>query len=109
MKIDTSKQGYKVLYKNKKFKTNKGLEQWLNKIGKYIISFVDKGQDCLEWVIDVRGEVIHANLQAGVWNGRIVDLARLKVGKEVGVFDFARQSTKFYTFKVRSITDAEHL
>lgn len=109
MKIDNTKQGYKILYKNKKFKTEKGFENWLNKVGKYIISFVDKGQDCLEWVIDERGEVIDANLQAGVWNGHIVDLSRLKVGKEIGVFDFARQSTKFYDFVVRSITDVEHL
>lgn len=109
MKIDISKQGFKSLYKNKTFKTMDGFEKWLNRKGKYIISFVDKGQDCLEWVIDERGEVLHSNIQAGVWNGKIVDLRSLKKRKNIGVFNFPRQCTQFYDFIVRSIIETDEL
>ncbi len=105
MTIDISKQGYTVENKNKKFKTKSGFERWLDKNGKYIIEFVDKGQDCLEWVIDERGEVLHANLQSGIWNGRIVDLETLKVNKKIGVFDVANECTKFYGFVIRNIVN----
>ena len=107
--IDTSKQGFAVKYKNKKFKTQSGFKRWLNKNGKYIISFVDKGQDCLEWVIDEQGEVLHANIQSGVWNGHIVNLKTIKVGKEIGVFDTPNERTKFYDFVIRSIINTNEL
>jgi len=109
MKIDTSKQGYEPIWKDKVFKTESGFKRWINKKGKYIISFKDNGQDCLEWVIDERGEVIHANLQAGVWNGLMVDLEKLKIGKKIGVMVPKKMATRFYDFIVKSITDPNEL
>ena len=103
MKIDISKQGFKQRLKNKKFKTEQGFEKWLNKNVKYIISFVDNRQDCLKWFVDERGEVLHANLQAKIWNGSIIDLSVLKVGKEIGVFDKHGKNSKFYDFIVKDI------
>lgn len=108
--MNSSKQKYKTKYRNKRFKTQAGFERWLNKERRYIITFRDKGQDCLEWVIDEGGEVLHANLQSSVWNGMLVDLDSVKVGKNIGVLCAPREmATKYYDFVVSSITDTDEL
>jgi len=101
--IDIKKQKYSPEYKDKKFKSKLAFEKWLKKLTTYKISFIDEGQGCLEWFIDKGGEVLHSDLQSSIWNGMIVDLYNLKVGKEIGVIDVENQQTKFYDFKVKQI------
>ena len=72
----------KAKYKNTKFKTKKEFKNWLKKLTKYHICFEDKGQDFLEWWLDERGEILHCEpFQASVWNGKMVDIGSLKIGK----------------------------
>jgi len=105
--MDNTKQKYKEEYKNKRFKGSKCKEnfvKWLTKMAKYEIKFVDNEQDCTGWWIDEGGEVLHAVLQSGIWNGEIVDLKRLEVGRGIGVFSAPREmKTIFYDFVVKSI------
>lgn len=71
-------------YKDKKFKSKKAFETWLKKIAKYHIRFEDKGQDFLEWWLDERGEILHSTpFQASVWNGTMVDIYSLEIGKKL--------------------------
>ena len=101
--INDLKQGYEPAYKSKKFKTEKDFDVWLKKIARYKIVFKDVGQDCLEWFIDKRGEVIHSKFQASVWNGGMVDLFNLEIGKEIGVMEPFKMRTRFYDFIVEEI------
>lgn len=102
-KIDESKQKYKIEFKDKKFKTKKDFQKWLDKTAKYKIEFEDHGQDCLEWWIDEGGEVLHSNLQSAVWNGHLVSLFDLMVGEEIGTLVVEKMATKFYDFVVKKI------
>ena len=108
-KPNPSKQKFEAEYQNKKFKSESGFKRWLNQVGRYIISFQDHRQDCLEWVIDEGGEVLHANLQSRIWNGTLVDLSLLKIGKGIAVLDVPNQCSKRYDFIVRSIVDTYEL
>ena len=62
----------KTLYKDLRFKTEKEFKKWLNEKADKKIIFFDAGQDLLEIHIDERGEILHCNLQASVWNGLFV-------------------------------------
>jgi len=83
MIINTSFQKCEAEYKELKFRDEQSFKDWLKRKAEYIIKFKDNGQDCLEWFLDIGGEVLHANLQASIWNGHCVNLSKLKVGKEV--------------------------
>lgn len=102
-KIDEKKQKYKSAYRDLKFKSKKHFQVWLNKIMKYEISFVDKGQDCLKWFLDEGGEVLNSNLQSSVWNGELVDLFSLKVGKGIEIMDVENQRNEVLDFIVEKI------
>lgn len=104
-KIKANNQKFKAEFKDKSFKDKVDFEKWLKAKTAYIIHFEDKGQDCLNWHIDKGGEVLHANLQASVWNGQIVDLEELKPKKNIGVMDSDNQRTKFLKFIVKKIDE----
>jgi len=97
MSIDSTKQGYIAKHKGKKFKTESAFLSWLNKTASYKISFKDKRQDCLQWIIDEQGEILHSNLQGWIWNGNIVDLDTAKVGKHIGIFGDKNEVCGFTT------------
>lgn len=100
-----TKQKYKAEFKSKKFKTKKSFQKWLDKIAEYKIEFKDNGQDCLSWWIDAGGEVLHSNLQAFVWNGKIVSLFDLIVGERIGTLVVEKMATQFYDFVVEKIIE----
>ena len=75
------------IYKELTFKSEIDFKKWLQKTTKYHIYFEDKGQDFLEWFIDERGEVLHSNLQSFVWNGKMVDIKTIVVGKKLRFSD----------------------
>lgn len=103
-------QKYYPEFRNKKFKSKTTFEKWLDKKGRYAIHFKDKGQDCMSWIIDSGGEVLHSELQSFVWNGMVVDLSKLKVGKKISVLDSDKNFGKgniVYDFVVKSINKYE--
>ncbi len=68
-------------YKDLKFKSKNEFLFWLKQIAKYKITFEDDQQDFLEWHLDERGEVLNSDLQAFVWNGKMVDINTMGVGR----------------------------
>jgi hypothetical protein len=104
MKIDPSLQATSPLYKDEKFNSKEQFEEWLNKLAKYSIKFVDNMQDCLEWTIDERGEVLNSDMQGFVWIGKMVSLADIEVGREICVIDESGEKTR-YDFVVEQIED----
>ena len=88
----------KSQYKDTKFKTEDEFLKFLHRKTEIRITFEDNGQDCLEWFIDTRGEVLHSDMQSAVWNGKMVDLTKLKIGKEIPL-----QDGSFITFVVKNI------
>jgi hypothetical protein len=101
--LNSDLQKYHPEHRETRFADKGAFAAWLKKTSTYKITFKDEGQDCREWYIDNGGEVLHANLQARVWNGMIVDLSRLQRGKEIGVMDSDKMQTRFYDFLVESI------
>jgi len=98
-------QKYYPEYIDKKFKSEKLFDNWLKKMAVKKIYFRDDGQDFMECWIDGGGEIIHSYLQPFVWNGKIVDLNRLEIGKEIGFLDSDNQQTVFYDFIVEKIEE----
>jgi hypothetical protein len=104
MKINLEKQKLNAEHRDRKFKDKTEFGRWLSATAMYCIKFKDKTQDCTEWFIDEGGEVLHADMQSGIWNGKIVDLSCLKVGKEIGVvYPSLPPRTTFYDFVVAKI------
>jgi len=101
--VEERHQKYKADYTDTKFKVKGEFEDWLQKTTRYKIHFKDKGQDCLLWWVDKGGEVLHANLQSTVWNGKLVDLFNLVVGEGIGIMDVERRGTLFTDFIVEKI------
>lgn len=64
-------------YKDLKFSSESEFKKWLKEKTKYIVHFDSNDFDPTEWHLDERGEVLHSNLQASLWNGRMVDLTAL--------------------------------
>lgn len=104
IKIDESKQKYKAEFKDLKFKKETDFEKWLEKTTKYVLDFKDNGQDCLKWYLDKGGEVLHSNLQSFVWNGCLVHLFYIEVGKNIEIMEVEKQANKVLDFVVEKIT-----
>lgn len=68
-------------YKNKGFKNEEELNAWLEFTTEAQIVFEDDGQDFLNWYVDRHGEVLHSDLQGVIWNGKMVDLRKIKIGE----------------------------
>ncbi len=102
MKIDEQKQKYKAEYKDLKFKSKQEFDKWLVEKTKYEIEFVDNGQDCLKWFIDNGGEVLHSEKQSSIWNGELVDLYSLRVGKNIEIMEVEKQANRVLDFVVKT-------
>lgn len=100
-------QKYYPEHKDKKFKDIKSLNLWLKEKAAKKIYFKDNGQDLLECLIDEGGEILSCNLpsQGSIWNGKIVDLSELGIGKEIGLMDSDNLRTIFYDFVVEKIEE----
>lgn len=77
----------KAKYKDVKFKSKIEFDKWLKKLTEYHIYFEDNGQDFLEWFVDKRGEVLHSDMQSFVWNGKMIDVNSIKIGKRLKFID----------------------
>ena len=102
-KIKDSKQKYKSEFHSLRFKNSEDFDEWLKKTTDHTITFRDRGQDCLTWYIDAGGEVLHASLQAWIWNGRIVDLSKLRVGNNIETINFKKRTNIVLDFIIKSI------
>ena len=67
----------KPQFKDLQFKSMLEFNKWLNKTHTKIINLKDKGQDLQRLWISESGEILHANMQAFVYNGRFVNIEKL--------------------------------
>lgn len=67
-------------FKEITFKSETEFNKWLEKTTHKKIFFKDKGQDLLKIWIAESGEILHANLQCSIWNGRFVNMENLEKG-----------------------------
>lgn len=64
-------------FKEIRFKTEADFKEWLEKTTFKKIFLKDKGQDLMKLWISESGEILNANMQSLIWNGRFVNLETL--------------------------------
>ena len=67
----------KPQYKNLNFDTPEDFDQWLQATYHCTVEFQDMGQDLLKIWLAESGEILHANLQASIWNGCFANMTLL--------------------------------
>jgi hypothetical protein len=103
MKIDEKLQKY---YPS--FIIERQFKKWLTENTKYTLNFTDNGQDCLTWHLCEGGEILHAEpLKSTVWNGKIVALRMLEVGKNAVLMETELKKYRVTDFIVKSIKIAK--
>ena len=76
----------KSKYKYLTFNTLTQFEKWLKDNTAFQITFMDAGQDLRRIWIGSDGEILHASLQAGIWNGRRVDPKKITEGSPINIW-----------------------
>lgn len=64
-------------FKEITFKSQTEFNEWLEKTTHKKIFLKDKGQDLMKLWVSESGEILHANLQSSIWNGRFVNMETL--------------------------------
>lgn len=78
-------------FKSLKFNSEKEFIEWLTKTTYKKIHFKDNGQDLLIiWIADT-GEILHANLQASIWDGKFVNLENMDKNTNIQFWDNLKQ------------------
>ena len=75
------------IYKEKKFSDVQEFKKWLNKTTYKVVKFKDLGQDLLDMYIAKNGEIIHCNLQSYIYNGRFINMNKLKQSIPIEIFE----------------------
>lgn len=77
----------KSKFRNKRFKSEEEFQVWLaSELFKTII-LQDKGQDMQNVDIHKSGEILNCDFQAGIYNGKFVNLAKLAVGEPLQIWN----------------------
>lgn len=107
--IDSTQQKYYAEHRDKRFPFSgrTGFMCWLHDTAEYVLEFEDNQQDCLTWYVDAGGEILHADMQSTIWNGRIVDLDTIEEGKRPQLLDVENQRNIIYSHAVEAITPIE--
>lgn len=64
-------------FKEITFKSETEFNEWLEKTTHKKIFLKDKGQDLMKLWVSESGEILHANMQSSIWNGRFVNMETL--------------------------------
>lgn len=64
-------------FKEITFKSEKEFNEWLEKTTHKKIFLKDKGQDLMKLWVSESGEILNANMQSSIWNGRFVNMETL--------------------------------
>ena len=92
-------------HKDKRFKNEEEFKKWLKENTAMKICFKDNGQDLLSIQIDKGGEILNCEIasQGFIWNGEIVDLTTVKVGKNIGLINAEKMHTDLMDFEIEAI------
>jgi len=86
-------------YRDLTFKSKEEFDEWLKKTATIKVEFEDDGQDFLEWFLDERGEVLHSDMQCRIWNGKMIDVPNIRIGRYLPL-----QAGDYITHKVSNIS-----
>lgn len=102
-----TEQKYFPEYSKHRFADQDLLDVWVKELAVKKIYFKDNGQDLMACWIDKGGEILICEIpsQGFIWNGKIIDLGRLKVGENLGFLNIEKQCTDIMDFVVERIED----
>lgn len=90
-------------YKDLKFESEQAFEGWLSEMSYKTVYFRDKGQDLLKIWIAESGEILHANLQASIWNGRFVNMETLAKNTNLCLWNNEKKEWDVMNFEIALI------
>lgn len=91
------------MYQDIKFETEVEFDRWLKETTAYVVDFLDKGQDLLRIWVAKNNEIINCNLQSSIWNGFVIDKAKLQLGELIHLNNPNLERSEPYDFKVCNI------
>jgi len=96
----------KTQFKELRFKTEAEFNEWLLKETHIILDF-EGDRDLQRVHLHKSGEILHCNLQGGIWNGRFISIKGLKKGRNIMMSNHYNggQFTEM-SFIVRKITNS---
>lgn len=90
-------------FKKLTFNSEKEFNEWLDKTTFVKVFLNQKGQDLTKlWLAD-SGEVLHANMQAKIWNGKFVNMKTLKQNTNLCFFNENTNEWDVMNFEVGAI------
>lgn len=92
-------------FRDLRFKTEEEFTAWLEAHKAYYVKLEDQGQDFIGFWLDKGGEIIYTNIASmgGPFNGSLIDLDRLKVGRPPEIMDVAAMANRPLRYKVTKI------
>lgn len=103
MKTTTIKQDFTPVYKDLTFNSEQEFKQWLSNTTYKKIFFKCKGQDLMKINIAENGEILHANLQSSIWNGRFVNMEILEKGTLIQFWNIEKSRWDVMNFEIAVI------
>lgn len=90
-------------YINLTFNKKAEFDKWLKETSYKTIWFKDNGQDLLKIWVAESGEILHANTQARIWNGKFIDMENISEGKNIRFWNKELQEWDEKTFEIALI------
>ena len=90
-------------FKEITFKTEADFNEWLEKTTFKKIFLKDKGQDLMKLWISESGEILNANMQSSIWNGRFVNLETLAKNTNLCLWNKDKSEWDVMNFEIRLV------
>lgn len=87
-------------FKEITFKSETEFNGWLEKTTHKKIFLKDKGQDLMKLWVSESGEILHANMQSSIWNGRFVNMETLAKNTNLCLWDNQTSEWDVMNFEV---------
>lgn len=87
-------------FKEITFRGEAEFNEWLEKTTYKKIFFKDKGQDLMKIWIAESGEILHANLQSSIWNGRFVNMENLEKDSFIQFWNNSKSEWDIMSFEI---------
>jgi hypothetical protein len=92
-------------FKEKKFESETEFEEWLKKKTHKKIFLKNKGQDKMKIYVSKSGEIIHANKQCSIWNGKFINMETLKKNTNIRMWNNETSEWETMNYKVNLILE----
>ena len=93
----------KSQFKEITFKTEREFNEWLEKTTHKKIFLKDKGQDLMKLWVAKSGEILNANMQSSIWNGRFVYMETLSKNTNLCLWNNQTSEWDVMNFEVGAV------